>query len=162
MLQGLFWSQLSPGNTLCYDWLKRGQCLQRPRSNIQQQLVAAARLLHMLLCDRGAGVTAGRDLMLGVWMHSPSKKKKKRFIKEHKDNQWLNSGHMASWKRDLKGGREAQTALPNNILISFTTVKCHFLHLQLLSSAYRIKTHTLHIQLLEPLCLHGRMSQTNK
>lgn len=54
-----------PGNTLCYDWLKQGQCLKRPRSNIQQQLVAAARVLHMLLCDRGLTVTAGRDLMLG-------------------------------------------------------------------------------------------------
>lgn len=47
-------------NTLCYDWLKRGQCLKRPRSNIQQQLVAAARMLHMLLCDGGPRVTAGR------------------------------------------------------------------------------------------------------
>lgn len=88
-----------PGNTLCYDWLMQGQCLKRPRSNIQQQLVAAVRVLHMLLCDRGAGVTAGRDLMSCLCCCQA-----KQFIgsTKHKDNWLLTDGHMAMRGRRFK------------------------------------------------------------
>lgn len=70
----------------------QGQCLKRPRSNIQQQLVAAVRVLHMLLCDRGARVTAGRDLMPCLCCCQA-----KQFIgsTKHKDNWLLTDGHMA-------------------------------------------------------------------
>lgn len=63
-----------PGNTLWYDWLKQGHCLKRLCCNSQQQLVAAAvRMLHILLYDRGTGVTAGKDLMSGLGVLSPGK-----------------------------------------------------------------------------------------
>lgn len=66
--------------------------------------MAAARVLHMLLCDRGARVTAGRDLMLCFCMLSPGKM-------EHKDN-WIASGdHMTTQKTVSKAPRVTKTQL---------------------------------------------------